>query len=773
MPASGDRLGTYRAKRGAPTPEPGGEAPRRRRTPKAKAPRFVVQQHSARRLHWDLRLERDGVLVSFALPNGLPYEPGHNLLAVHTEDHPLEYLEFHGEIPKGSYGAGTMDVWDTGTYEVRKFDEEKIEVRLQGERVDGWYALFPLKGDRGSDDWMIHRMGDAAEAAPPERIAPMLATLGRALPTGDGWAYEFKWDGVRAICHAEPGRMRLHTRNLNDVTARYPELGELTRAVGHRRIVLDGEVVAFDADGRPSFGALQGRMHLSDAAKVKRAAGRAPVSYVLFDVLWADGASLLEEPYERRRAVLEGLGLESDRVRISPSVVGHGDAVLATAREQGLEGVIAKRLDCPYQPGRRSPGWVKVKLVGREDFLIGGWVPGTGRREDRIGALLLGERDEDGALRHVGRVGTGFTQDELDRVAARLAPLRRAGSPFDAGPPAPKIPRNAVFVEPAVSCEIEFLERSSGGALRAPSYKGLRDDTAPAATVVRTTRDAEIVEVEGHEVRLSNPDKVLYAATGFTKRDLLAYYLAIAPVLLAHLGDRRLTLKRYPNGAQGEFFFEKRAPSHRPDWVPTSGGYVVAEGPAVLAWLANLADLELHTPLARAVAPERPDLVAFDLDPGEGAGLPECATVAQWLRAMLDGLGLQAFPKTSGSKGMQVYVPLNDPDATWPQTKAFARMLAELLAREAPELVVATQAKAKRAGKILVDWSQNDEHKTTVCVYSPRARERPTVSTPLTWEEVAGDAASLVFTTDDVLARVARDGDLFAPVATLRQTLPS
>lgn len=763
MSAKGDRLGSYRAKRGAPTPEPAGT--KRARTRKGD-PRFVVQQHSARRLHWDLRLEHEGVLVSFALPNGLPYESGRNLLAVHTEDHPLEYLTFHGEIPAGSYGAGTMDVWDTGTYETRKFGDDKIEVRLRGERVDGWYALFPL-GD--GNDWMIHRMGEPAGPAPPERIAPMLATPG-PLPRGDGWAYEFKWDGVRAICHTEPGRMTLRTRNMNDVTARYPELHELTRAVGHRRLVLDGEIVAFQ-DGRPSFAALQGRMHLTDAAKVKRLAQRSPVSLVLFDVIWADGESLAELPYAERRTVLEGLGLEGDRVRVSPSVVGHGEAVLATAREQGLEGVIAKRVDCPYQPGRRSPGWVKVKLVDREEFLIGGWIPGTGRREDRIGALLLGERDEDGALRFAGRVGTGFTQDELDRLAARLGPLRRSDTPF--APSKAKIPKEAVFVDPVVACEVEYLERSATGVLRAPSYKGLREDTAPAASVVRATRDAEVVLVDGREVRLSNPDKVLYPATGFAKRDLLAYYLAIAPVLLPHLGDRRLTLKRYPNGVEGEHFFEKRAPPHRPDWVATSGGYVVADGPAALAWLANLADLELHTPLARAAATARPDLIAFDLDPGEGAGLAECATVALWLRAMLDGLGLQSFPKTSGSKGMQLYVPLNDPDVTWPQTKGFAKMLAGLLAREAPELVVDTQVKARRTGKVLVDWSQNDEHKTTVCVYSPRARERPTVSTPLTWEEVEGDPAALVFTTDDVLARVERHGDLFAPVATLQQSLPA
>ncbi len=761
---SPDKLGEYRAKRTKPTPEPKGKASRAR---KAKQPRWVLQEHHARRLHWDLRLERDGVAVSFALPHGLPYEPGRNLLAVHTEDHPLKYLEWAGEIPKGSYGAGTMTIFDQGTYDVDKFDDKKIEVHLHGERVDAKYALFPLGKD--DKDWMIHRMDPPQGVPAPERLTPMLATAGKLPPKDDNWAFEFKWDGVRAICHAEPGRLTLRTRNLNDVTARYPELGVMTRAVGHRRLVLDGEVVAFDEEGRPSFEALQQRMHLGDAAKVKRIADRSPVSYVLFDVLWVDGVSLLTQPYTERREILERLGLEGDRVRLSPSVVGHGKAVFDTAVAQRMEGVLAKRLDGTYEPGRRSSGWIKVKAVTREDFLIGGWIPGTGKREDRIGALLLGERQTDGTLRAVGRAGTGFTQSELDMLAKRLAPLRRDASPFDAGP---KPPREAIFVEPMLSCEVEFLARTREGVLRAPSYKGLREDKSPRAAVIRGGKDAEILEVDGREVRLANPDKVLYPKTGFTKRDLLAYYLAIAPVLLAHLGDRQLTLKRYPNGVEDKFFFEKNAPSHAPDWVSTSGGFVVADGSATLAWLANLADLELHTPLARAITPDRPDLIAFDLDPGEGAGLAECATVAQWLKAMLDGLKLQSFPKTSGSKGMQVYVPLNDPKVTWSQTKTFAKVLAEVLTREAPELVVATQNKTARKGKVLVDWSQNDRHKTTVCVYSPRARDQPTVSTPLSWEELAGDAAKLVFTTDDVLARVQRDGDLFAPCATLAQSLP-
>ncbi|MCW2998686.1 MAG: ligD [Solirubrobacterales bacterium] len=770
-----DKLDQYAAKRDfAATPEPGGEDAGA--SAADGATRFVVQEHSATRLHWDLRLERDGVLVSFALPSGLPGQPGQNHLAVRTEDHPLKYIDFAGEIPAGQYGAGTMTIFDTGTYDVLKWEEgRKIEVHLHGAREDARFALFPIAKKPGDPEWMIHRMDPPADPdaeAMPETIAPMLARLSKTLPPKrqqDRWAFEVKWDGVRTICHSVPGRMTLRSRAGNDITGQYPELARLNRALHHHRVILDGEIVVLDAEGRPSFSALQRRMHVGKDTARKRLAQELPVTLMIFDLLWQDGHSLLQLPYLQRREALAQLGLDGEHWRTPEHVVGEGDALLAAAKAQRLEGIISKRVDAPYEPGRRSGAWQKHKLLQREPFVIGGWVPGEGRRRDRIGALLIGEPVEGGGdagdgrlLRSVGRVGTGWDEAELTRLGTLLGAREQAQSPFvdDAG--GAKIPRGAIFCRPDLCCEVEFLERTPTGQIRAPSYKGLMtpDRAAPGA-------------VEVPHVPLSNPGKVLYPATGFTKRDLVDYYLAVADVLLPHLRDRRLTLKRYPNGVEEPFFYEKNAPSHRPDWITTAGGFVVADSPQALAWLGNLADLELHTPLARLDAPHRPTILAFDLDPGPGTGLAECSTVALWLRAMLEGLGLQAFPKTSGSKGMQVYVPLNHPDATYEQTKTLSRTIAQLLAKEAPELVVATQAKAARKGRVLVDWAQNDEHKTTVCVYSPRATAQPQVSTPLTWDEVqAGDAEALVFTPAQVLERVARDGDLFAPVATLVQKLP-
>jgi bifunctional non-homologous end joining protein LigD len=785
-----DRLSTYRAKRDfEASPEPAGETGEG-----TDRPRFVIQEHHATRLHWDLRLEHDGALASWAIPNGLPEEPKDNRLAVRTEDHPLEYLDFHGEIPKGSYGAGTMRIWDRGTYDVLKWEPRKVEVALHGERVEGRYALFPLDKGENPKDWMIHRMdppADPAREPMPDKVVPMMARLGPLPKDDERWAHEIKWDGVRAIAHSEPGRLHFHSRNLHDITPRYPELSKLNRALSHHRAILDGEVVALDAEGKPSFGALQRRMHLASESAVRRLAKEAPVTYMIFDLLWLDGHSLMDLSYEERRARLAELALEGDRWRTPDYVAGHGAQILKATEEQGLEGIVAKRLDSPYEPGRRTPCWVKVKNLNRQEVVIGGWMPGEGRRRERIGALLVGVR-EDGHLRYAGKVGTGFTESELDRLAKLLGPLERPTSPFDA-PDQPTPPRGAVWVEPRLVAEVEFREWTQGNQLRAPSYKGLRDDKAAdevvreggPAVVIREEKDKAVAVVEGREIKVSNLDKVLYPKAGFRKRDVIEYYADIAPVLLPHLEGRPLTLKRYPNGVDDKYFYEKQAPSHRPEWVHTARvptgsktiEFVVCDDLPTLVWLANLADLELHTSLARADDIRRPTALAFDLDPGEPATIVECCRVGVLLEGMFRGLGLQSFAKTSGSKGLQVYVPLNT-DVTYDATKPFAKAVAELLEREEPDLVVSRQTKTLRRGKVLVDWSQNDEHKTTVNVYSLRARDRPTVSTPLTWDEVregarSGDPERLVFDAAAVRERVAEQGDLFAPIVSLVQQLPA
>jgi bifunctional non-homologous end joining protein LigD len=464
-------LDSYRRKRDfKTTPEPSGDAapPEAERTA-----RFVVQEHHARSLHWDLRLEHDGVLASWAVPKGIPPDPRKNHLAVRTEDHPLEYLEFHGEIPAGQYGAGTMNIWDHGTYETHKWRDKEVMVTFHGERLQGRYVLFRTDGK----NWMIHRMDPPADPdrePMPERIEPMLAKIGSLPRDDDRWAYEIKWDGVRAIGYAEGGRLRLASRNGRDITPRYPELRELGRALAGHEAVLDGEVVAFDAEGRPSFQRLQSRMHLASEHAVRRMSQSEPVAYVLFDLLWLDGHSLLGLPYRERRERLLELGLTGPTWQTPASHVGDGAAMLEASRARGLEGIIAKRLDSTYTPGRRPGAWVKVKNVRTTEVVIGGWLEGEGRRGGRLGALVVGYH-EDGELRYAGRVGTGFDEAELDRLAGILAPLARPDSPFSGRQP----PRETHFAEPQLVAAVAYGEWTRTRTLRHPVYKGLRDDVPP------------------------------------------------------------------------------------------------------------------------------------------------------------------------------------------------------------------------------------------------------------------------------------------------------
>jgi bifunctional non-homologous end joining protein LigD len=655
-------------------------------------------------------------------------------------------------------------------------------------------------------------------AAMPKRLRPMLARAG-CLP-GDqrGWAFEIKWDGVRAIAYWQAGRLRLESRNLNDITPRYPELQPIGEQLAAHRVVLDGEIVAFDERDAPSFELLQRRMHLGPE-RALRLAREQPVTYVIFDLLHLDGTDITGLPYSRRRELLEQLGLQGPCWQTPRHHLGDGQAFLGATARHGLEGALAKRLDSLYLPGERSGEWLKIKNVNRQELVIGGWLPGKGRRAGEIGALLVGyyehpalerskEAREDARtrrrtlqkpeLRFAGRVGSGFDDAELRRLSRELKARARTSSPFAPGGVQP--PRQARFVTPELVAEVQFSSFTQQGVLRHPIYRGLRDDK-PAAQVRREVAPVELapyrvlretakyaeIEAHGRKLRLSNREKALYPRTGFTKGQLIDYYASVAPVLLPHLQERPLTLKRYPDGVEGEYFYEKNCPSHRPQWVRTAPiwseragrklRYCLVDDLATLLWTSNLAAIELHTSLSLAHDIERPTMLVLDLDPGAPAGLKECCRVALRIRELLDALGLHTLVKTSGSKGLQVYVPLNGP-VTYEHTKPFARALAELLEKRHPSEVVSRMDKRLRKGRVLIDWSQNDEHKTTVCAYSLRAGDTPLVSTPLHWEEVqrgAGkrSAFQLSASPPRLLARVQADGDLFAPALTLRQELPA
>lgn len=477
------RLKTYRAKRDfSQTPEPAEAC-----APVADAPRFVIQEHHASHLHWDFRLERDGVLVSWALPKGVPLDPKKNHLAVHTEDHPLSYFDFAGTIPRGNYGAGEVYIWDHGHYECHKFRDDEVMITLHGQRVEGKYVLFRTSGK----NWMIHRMDPAVPADPvPRDVKPMLARLSK-LPRDDaGYAFEIKWDGVRTLCYIEGGRLQLQSRNSLDVTAVYPELKGLGEQAGARRLLLDGEIVALDDEGRPSFQRLQNRMRVTTHAVIRRRAQETPVVYMLFDVLYDDGVDVRGLLYTERRKRLEALQLAGAHWQTPGYHVGDGKQMLAASRARGLEGVIAKRLDSRYEAGERTGAWLKIKNIMRQEFVIAGFTPGA---RHPIGSLLLGYYDAEGdgggtgvkvsrRLRYAGGVGTGFSGAVLDELYTTLKKTVRTTNPFGVKIPKP----DARFVAPTLVAEIEFTEWTRAGTLRHPSFKGLRSDKAPGEVVRET-----------------------------------------------------------------------------------------------------------------------------------------------------------------------------------------------------------------------------------------------------------------------------------------------
>jgi bifunctional non-homologous end joining protein LigD len=474
-------LTEYRSKRDAgKTPEPMGS--RTRRSHLDKRPEFVVQEHHARALHWDFRLEHDGVLVSWALPKGVPEDPKSNHLAVHTEDHPLDYGSFEGEIPSGEYGGGKVTIWDRGHFDLEKWTDTEVMVVLHGSRISGRYVLFPTKGK----NWMIHRMDPAPKDFQPlpAKVRPMLATAGSLPVSDDGWAYEIKWDGVRAITFIEGGRIRMQSRNDKELAPSFPEFRELGAVMGTRQCVLDGEIVVIGENGVPDFGRLQHRLHLANASAIAKQSAASPASYVIFDLLHLDGRPLFSLPYDERRKQLEALSLSGPSFTTADSFPdARGVDILRATKEAGLEGVIAKQRRSPYVQGKRSDSWIKVKNVRTQEVVIGGWTEGGGSRLGSIGALLLGIPSSDG-LRFVGKVGTGFSTGDRQFLMDLLRPDARKKSPFV---PASDVKEpSAHFVRPRLVGEVRFSEWTVAGHLRHPAWRGLRDDKGPTDVVVES-----------------------------------------------------------------------------------------------------------------------------------------------------------------------------------------------------------------------------------------------------------------------------------------------
>ncbi len=742
------QLSEYKRKRDPKqTPEPFGA-----KGGKTKEPTFVVQRHDARRLHYDFRLERDGALASWAVPKGVPLEPGQQNLAVHVEDHPLDYAAFEGEIPKGQYGAGTVEIWDSGTYEL--LEEKKnggLTVRLKGDRLDGTWSLIPAHLGGDEKNWLILRKRDEARPAPRagRTYSPMLATLAADVPRGAGWEF-----------------------NGNDLTTRFAHVAkEIAKAVKTPDCVLDGEVCALDDTGRSSFSAMQ------------QGKSGTPLVFYVFDLLELEGEPLVDLPLiERRKRLTELLDKRNRTVRLSEAF-DDGNALLQAATEQRLEGIMAKRLDSRYVQGRRTRDWVKIKTHGEQEFVIAGFTKGTGRRASSFGSLVLGYY-QGGELVYAGNVGTGFNSREIDKLLDKLRPLKRPTSPFREVPKMPKVRKgDVIWVEPELVCEVEFAEWTHDGRLRAPSYQGLREDKL-AEDVRREEPIADRITKGSRELKLSNLDKVFFPVEGITKGDLLEYYRAVAPVLIPHLRDRPYTMVRWPDGIEAGRFFQKDAPAHMPEWIPTYRALVsTREAPRrkkwvnfplvndelALLWMVNMGCIDMNAWYSRVDKPDRPDFVLFDLDPSPDVGFKETVQVALLVKQALDAFGLVGFPKTSSAEGMHVLVPV-ERRYTFEDTRQFAEIVAGAIARTNRGLATTEWTKVKRRG-VLIDANQNGEGKTIASAYSVRPRAGAPVSTPLRWSEVNEGLDPFSFTMPVVLDRIRKHGDLFEGLLTTRQRL--
>ncbi|MBS1954315.1 MAG: non-homologous end-joining DNA ligase [Cyanobacteria bacterium SZAS-4] len=902
------------------TPEPSGKAPSKSQG----ALKFVIQKHAARRLHYDFRLEIDGVLVSWAVPKGPALDPAEKRLAVQTEDHPMDYGNFEGIIPKGEYGGGEVIVWDSGTYtpdeegklswhnrdEAQQrmrdgFKKGKISIFLEGNKLRGSWTLVKLK--KTEKEWLLIKHSDpfartdkdptdddqsvltgrtlvdvkAGKAGKkiqpkqldvgkakrfPTSIKPMTASLADKPFNKEGWVFEPKMDGIRAIAFIQDGKVVLKSRNDLELTQQFPAIAaNLANYKGS--FVLDGEIIALNEKGRPSFQHLQQRSGSNRGADVNGAERQTPIFYYIFDIIYCQGRSLEDETLTERRRILVEQIKPTQNIRIIEQFHTDGESAYEACVANELEGVVGKRIDSTYEIGRRSKNWLKVKSTTSAEFLICGYTEGTGSRNHTFGSLLLGMHDDQGKLIYVGGVGTGFDDKKLNALIKQMKPLIIGKCPFGKKPPG-KL--NPTWVKPELIAEIKFAEWTQDKILRAPVYLRLRDDINledVKSTPVVETRDlkavkpqrldkpqnrtkpqqpdaklkvkvkaktskieeddsmtAEILEqletdkekleleVEGNKIAFSNLNKVFWPATStteaVTKRDYAIYLARVAPYLLPHLKDRILTMVRFPNGiAQGRFY-QKHWEHKLPPYVETvrhftehagfDQDFLICNNLSTLLWLAQIADLELHTSHTRnnpepegSTLPRNytgdvqtleasllnyPDYMVIDLDPytysgkekkGEEPelhekGFKQACQVAHWVKELLDNLKIEAFIKTSGRTGLHIYVPIVR-TIDYPTVRMLSEIIGKQILKEHPEDVTMDWTIVKRTGKVFLDHNMNARSKTLGSIYSPRIAPEATISTPIEWSEL-GHVYPHDFTMRTVPDRLKKKGDLWADI---------
>jgi bifunctional non-homologous end joining protein LigD len=858
-------LARYRTKRNfTRTPEPTGKASARPSRTARRRLSFVVQLHHASHVHYDFRLELDGVLKSWAVPKGPSYDPRDKRLAVEVEDHPLEYAGFEGIIPEGQYGGGTVIVWDRGTWTPLEGHDPheglragSLKFRLEGKKLVGGWTLVRMKDDPGSakHNWLLIKERDdtardrealdvtdklprsvlsgksieqvrnatgsrtwnsaratkatkqkspaergsrakrspappvAARALPvaareepmPRVLSPQLATLAEHIPEGDDWLHEVKFDGYRILAFVEPGGVRLVTRNAHDWSHKFQTVRDAVAALGLPACILDGEVVALDADGVSRF---QGLQH------VLKNPGSASLAYYVFDLPYFDGHNLSAVPLRERVEVLRNAFAGGDSagvVRLSEHIEGTGPGVLRSACRLGLEGIVSKRAGSPYTSARTAD-WVKTKCGRRQEFVVLGSTEPRGARSG-FGSLLLGYYGRAGSLAYAGKVGAGFDEESLATLAARLRTLRRDEPPVDT----PRL-RGVSWVEPRLVAEVAFTEWTGDGRLRHPVFLGLRGDKehtdvkreSAARPKPRSTRRSSARPVTPRPraksaanrpagdvvagVRITHPERIVYPpeghAKGITKLEVASYFERVADLIMPHAKDRLLSLVRCPGGSGTKCFFHKHvdsegAPGLRSVPVVESGGeahYVAATGVSGLVYLAQMNTLEFHGWQARADNIERPDRIVIDLDPAEKLGWERVTDGARRVRSVFEEMGLPAYVMTSGGKGLHIVIPIARTYG-WDQIKAFARGLAKALEAAEPDRYTATLSKSARTGRIFVDYLRNQRGATSILPYSTRARPGAPVAMPIEWDDI-DDVRPAQFTLRNVdrhLARRARD----------------
>lgn len=789
---------------------------------------FCVQRHDATRLHYDFRLEVNSVLVSWAVPKGPSLDPARKALAMKVEDHPFDYGTFEGNIPKGNYGAGSVMLWDKGTYEVigepdaqGQLDRGDFKFQLHGTKLNGAFAIVHMKHAGKGNEWLLIKKKDeyvvpgydidqyawsvstrrtqdeiaaniealrpadlkgARKVPLPANVDPMLATAVTKPPAGHQWLYEIKWDGVRALCLVHNGKLQVFSRRGIRCEKQYPELHNLPDQVSAKSAWLDGEICVLDADGRARFHNIQPRIGANPAA-VPQLAQSSPATLFLFDILYVDGYDLRGVALEERKRVLSSIVTPDEHIKLSEAFDTDGEQMFDAARQMGLEGILAKDRSSSYE-SKRSRCWLKVKVLNEQEFVIAGFTKGE---RDYFGSLALGVR-ENGKLRYAGQVGTGFDQKLMKAIHTLLEPLITKTNPFADKPRV----KDVTWVRPEVVCQVGFLEWTQDGMLRAPVFVGLREDKAPEEVVreepVDPPEDVQLAasensaldlsgrevtaSIDGHRLKFTHLDKVLFPKDGWKKRDLLEFYDQVAEWLLPHLKDRPLSMKRYPNGIAEDFFFQKNA-THFPDWLrcepivehhpPKINHYPIAENKASLLYLVNLGCIDQNPWMSRAGNLDHPDWMLLDLDP-VAAGFDQIVEAALLVREVLTGLGLKGYPKMTGGDGLHIYVPL-EPVYSYEQVRSFAEIVSHLALDRAPDLFTTPRSVEKRKkGRVYFDYLQIGIGKTISAPYVVRAYDGAPVSTPLNWNEVKPGLRPSDFRIDNAIERFRRLGDLFAPV---------